>query len=511
MTDQPGPGSPSDESPSDGSLSAGSSRDGARGRVGPALLGQLIREARNEAKRRKGAGWTLDYVAEQAGLRRPALVAIERGDRLPSIAALARLHALLPRPDGRPRTAGDLAFWLARWARAQVERAARPSGDGEGAVALGAMGAGGPDDELGPELRQVLHQAAAMVDRAVTPPGHDSDGGPRTLADFPSRFPAMVALVGDRRERPPRSRGDLFVAAAAITDVSFLPLLASGVVASIRSDKLVAVDDRVAENDLRGVDLLVLAGPNVNWAARRVNAGALFRYQVPREWEEWEEAYRAEPHLGSPSLLRTFADLLNAGDGTGRSRGTPTVREEADPEALAVARRLLRRPGGGGTGWVTEPEVIDAFRGAGHTDPVAGTVHRADGESLVDHALVSLAPSPFDPSRLAILVGGTHGPGTAHAVRFLVESSHELGERPYGGVLEVRMGEYVDWSSKFQQPAVVRWLTPRYTPAEIRERFVTCRDPGARSLSPALADRTPAQIEAAIAFVNRLLTPPPTA
>lgn len=496
---QPTPAQPTPAQPTPGA-GAGPDPDATtRSRVEPSLLGRLVREGRGAAKRHWGSAWTLDHVAAAAGLRRPALVAIERGDRLPSVASLGRLHALLPRPDGTPRTPDDLALWLARWTRAQVERAAGPGGDSARIADA--------------DVRAQLRTAAALLDEALTPPAPVRADLPRDLTHFATRFGGMVGFLGDRREHPPRSRGDLFVNPAAATDVRFLTLLAPGAMASVRSDKLVAVAGDEAEDldDLRGVDLLVIAGPNVNWAARPVNAGALFRYDVLPEWERWEARYRAEPDLGSRALLAALAAVVASVDpATGRpdldAAAVGLTAEEAAEldEAEVVARRLLARGPDDGRLW-TAAEVVASFTGRGHADPVKRAVHGEPGEPRVDRALVSLAPNPFDARRVAILVGGIHGPGTAHAVRFLAERAADFDQRPFGGVLEVRLGEYLDWSSTYQQPATLRWLTPPYTPGELRDRFVEARDPDARQANPALAHRTPAQIEDAITFVDRLV------
>lgn len=451
----------------------------------PVSLGHSIREARAAARERLGRQWTLDRVADEAGLTRSGLVAIERGDRLPMLDKLLRLHAALPGADGGARTAADLTVWLARWARAHAERAA--DGDSRG---------------LDARLQAELRTAAELLDVAVTPPPPPDRSAPCSLADFPARFAPAVALVGDRRERPPRDRGDLFVAPAAITDAAFLPLLRSGAISVLRSDKLVAVGERVAAGELAGFDLMVIGGPNVNAAARLLNPTALFRFDVPQEWEDWTPAYRSEPHLGSPNLLAAFTALVAAIDPAthqvDRARASDVPPEVASEmaEAQCILERLLARAPELGGGYHTEAEVVRAFSELGHCDPVAGVVHGRRAEPRVDHGLVSLAPSPFDPSRLAILVGGRHGPGTAHALRFLLEHPDEFAARPYGGVFEVWLGEYREWSSSFQQPASVRWLTPEYGPEDLLERMVAA--------NPALASRTERQLEDAVLFVDRL-------
>jgi hypothetical protein len=95
-----------------------------------------------------------------------------------------------------------------------------------------------------------------------------------------------------------------------------------------------------------------------------------------------------------------------------------------------------------------------------------------------DFGVISLAPNPFadpDDGYVSILVGGIHGPGTAHALRMLLQKPEKFVDHPFGGVIDVRLrNPYSDWPTRFYE-AEPDWDTPAYTPDHLLQQFEHAR------------------------------------
>jgi len=136
-------------------------------------------------------------------------------------------------------------------------------------------------DDLDSKTKENLHNdlvnAMELISLQVNPPH------PPTLGNFPRGFEPLTVVVGDRREQPLVSRGDLLVGSASPEDLKHI--LSLGLRDSqsvIRTDKLIT--NTANQNDLHRVfgdsNLLVVGSPFVNLMARIVNGVSFFPFRA---------------------------------------------------------------------------------------------------------------------------------------------------------------------------------------------------------------------------------------
>lgn len=225
-----------------------------------------------------------------------------------------------------------------------------------------------------------------------------------TLADFPQRFLPLTVIVGDKREDEPKNPGDLFVFSASTVDDRWLLDLGLPRGTEKLSDKvLVTASHEWLKERFGRTHLLCIGSPASNLLAREYNDHFLFRFALSRETMiKWQ---------------RKREDLLR--------RVTPfelLAFKENSKNDLKHMMRLFKQPG---------------FVDFNYQNLKVG-IDLAENR---DFAVVSLGRNPFcDPEDgyFAILAGGIHHPGTAHAVRCLGEPKQFL-RHPFGGVLEVQV------------------------------------------------------------------------
>lgn len=421
-------------------------------------LGDLVRLARERK------GWTQNQLAEELGKSKQWISLIERGEQLPSPALLVAIYEKCLTTFQEPDV--ELAGWLLQWLESKTT-----------------------DLELGEHaaaLRKAVRKATAVLSASPAP---IASGGARSLEDFPGSFAPLTVICGDRREFPAATRGDLLVNSAAITDVQFLPGLALPPSSTIKSDKAVML---MQEDDLRREfghsNLLVIGSPAVNLAARVINDGSIFRFLVSEERRAQNRILKNDKQLNDPETASLFSRLLARMPAPG-----PADRlEDAEASSLAevlveqaqgvtsdrthAVTELLQRVLEGSTpdGW------IDGFRKPGLLDPTSGAVYGRQTRDDQDFSVISLAANPYAETDdyVSILVGGIHGPGTAHAVRALAHG--DFRGRALGGVIEVSLDLYgKDWPRRFQT-AEWEWCTDLYSPESIISclQSVLSKEPG---------------------------------
>ncbi len=467
-------------------------------------LGEMLAAARRATARDGSAVWTERMLSELSGVSRPLISAIERDERLPSLGVLARLVRALPSPDGETRAA-FLARLMAKWSEMQARRDGRRVGSDL-------------DDGLQDDLRVAADDLALMVSRA----GPSDRTKSPSLEDL-SPWGPFIVVCGDRREAPPRTRADLFMDSGAVTDITFLPLFKAGLVSHILSDKVtVLMDGAFLERELGASSLLVVGGPAVNWAARLINPTSLFRFYVPPRWEQWDAELRAVAELDQRPMVRAFwaiAQSIRAA----RARRDPAESDAPDIDlelasvfltseerrlldgAADLARALMRK-GLPEHGLYTAEAIMNQFRLPGFRDPMDGQVHGQGGGEHLPCAMISVAVNPFAPAgsgRVAVLVCGTRGRDTAHALRVLAAEPARFAQHPLGGVIEIGRTDFIDWSST--QPPDWRWLTSPYTTARLLHNLQAARQRPVAARGEAFEGMSDAGIDRCVQLVGDLL------
>jgi len=161
-------------------------------------------------------------------------------------------------------------------------------------------------------------KAAAGVARARLRPDPLPDVPHLSLANFPQAFLPLTIILGDRREWPLKSPGDLLAWSPSMLDVMHLHRLGLGHAleqgkdVQIMSDKyFVDLDDDGLSVRLNDRHLLSIGSPAANLGTRFLNAGAFFPF-APAGAERWVRARgNLRALLRTPERLRGFADYID--------------------------------------------------------------------------------------------------------------------------------------------------------------------------------------------------------
>jgi hypothetical protein len=294
-----------------------------------------------------------------------------------------------------------------------------------------------------------------------------TSGGPRTLEFFPGAFSPMTVICGDRRETTPKTKGDLFAYSVSITDFTFMLQLGLPEDTVVRTDKLCLLSSPESLKRLFGTtNLLVLGSPAVNFASRIINNHALFRFDLASEIKLWEKEIGELTHLRRRDHLRVFAQMLkkkkplsvNPSD-----YGDPNIPADEMQRLAADAARIFRGQ--------EVKDILNGFRRAGLIDPADQKIHGTHTPEDKDFAIISVAKNPYaqpDSDFVAIFAAGIHGPGTVQAVNALAgkEKGRIFGQHPFGGVLEIQLNEYEQWSDRLEH-ATWRWQTGAYSAGQL--------------------------------------------
>ncbi len=415
-------------------------------------LGDLIRTSREAAKMASGKRWTQDELADRVFTSKQWISRVESGKVLPSFELLVRLHGVLAdAPTDEPRL--PLAVWLLKWLEAQIPTTERFA------------------EQTRLDIQAAMDQAAGALGR---PFFKRQPMKVRTLSDFPYAFEPLTIICGDRREDPPRTRGDVFAYSVSIVDLTYLLKLGLRSDSTvIKSDKLFAwMDDERLEREFGNTNLLIIGSPSVNLAARRINTHAIFQFAFDKEIKDWERQLRNAKELNDRQYLRRFWQIARSSEWARNPEAVGLEKLLADEEddSLAsherakkvarMAKELLK--GNKAAYW------MNRFRKPGFLDPVDGVVHGLYTREDNDFGLISIARNPFCKSQdyVCIFVAGIHGPGTAHALRLLGGQEH-FEHHPFGGIIEVELDLFnKDFSNRFEN-VQWKWQTGKYTPASL--------------------------------------------
>jgi hypothetical protein len=278
----------------------------------------------------------------------------------------------------------------------------------------------------------------------------------------------------------------------------------------VRSDKLlVLLRPEALQKEFGHTNLLIVGSLAVNWAARVANKASVFRYAISPEREAWSERFMSRKDLNDRDVLRFFWKLAQVPstqnvtieniDEVARTElqtGTPATKQRARDAAIETLTSCVA----GTDRLQSASEIMDEFRKPGFLDPADWIDRGSTTGDWNDFGMVSLAPNPFaveSDRYVSILVGGVHGPGTAHALRVLAQHPQEFQRRPFGGVLEVFLDGYMGWSNRFQN-ATWEWRTGEYSPETVVEHFEAAlqRDP---------AHTRPHAIQERLQFVRKMM------
>jgi transcriptional regulator with XRE-family HTH domain len=287
-------------------------------------------------------------------------------------------------------------------------------------VLLAALQRGllGPDTDMHNDLLHAIDRLRGRIGgRDPVEQKHQAGlPGYLSLADGIRAFSPMVVFVGDKREAEPQSAGDLFVFSASTVDDRWLLSLGLASDTEKISDKvLMTARPEWLSKQFGHKNIMSIGSPASNLFSRQFNDHFLFRFAINRTTQnKWGETHKRMLGLDTPARLLQFYD-----------------ESKAD---LKQTMRMFKPPGFVDFNYPYLTLGMDLSYGK-------------------DFAVISVGTNPFsEPGSpyFAILVAGVHHPGTAHAVRFLSDTSNFV-KHPFGGVLEVEV------PSKKCDPREISW------------------------------------------------------
>jgi transcriptional regulator with XRE-family HTH domain len=397
---------------------------------------------------RKRKVYNQSQLAKKFDKSKQWLGAIEVGKGTPTLEQLLKLHEELVSKDNQTPES-DLGNWLLKWLEKRVNKDVDINNK---EAALNAID----------KLYKQSNRAARTRSASAVP----------TLEDFPYGFESLIIICGDRRESPPKSKGDFFVDAFSSADLASLKtLLEKTGPLEIRSDKLFMSGNRSSGDYLKQLygqrNLIVIGSPAVNLVARAINRNAVFRFAtsegMPEFLKYWEEEF---PEINDRKLREIFWDMASKWNGSLEASGIDTNHyyEESGRRIHPGQIEELARKVGELLTSHTVKDVKASFHKYGFIDPVA---NKEQGYFLMednDFGVISLCPNPYSDggNYFCILAAGTHGPGTDMAVRVLATDPDGFREHPLGGVVEVKLDLEARWSERFST-ADFEWQTGKYT------------------------------------------------
>ena len=387
-------------------------------------LGTLI------ASGRAVRGMSQEAVGEVAGVSRNWVQALERGDKVCTYAVLEKLWQTLE-PE-KP-----ISGWLMAWMERHVTSSAVLD-DVSTALAL---------SDLDKSSKMLGHQHF-----------RNSQVTPLTLRSFPYDFEPLTIVVGDRREIPPLTPGDLLAGSSSAEDLRYLMLLGLNDKSTIvRTDKQF-VDTMNPETDIKEAfgssNLLIVGSPFVSYLSRAMQGFTLFKWQPMPLMRIWYNSLSQIRSLNG-SELRVFSALDESPSisvSALRKLGEPAVTDQRinDIRGLATSLRQGHR----------EP-LKELYRPTGAVDPLGQIVYPASRGVQRSSAIISLCRNPFSDSDryVAITVAGVHLPGTVSALKAMATEDF-FDDHPFGGVLDV-------YHPKGVEGAFWNWQTRPYTEEDI--------------------------------------------
>ena len=252
-----------------------------------------------------------------------------------------------------------------------------------------------------------------------------------TKTDIYSTDFKLTVVVGDRRERPPETPGDLFAQASSTRDLTWLFSLGLPESTVLWNDKVINATSHEAKMPeyVSARHLLVIGSPFCNLLARTINKICFFPFNIDLEY-----VARIEYH---ESVIRGVH------------------RKEKDLEDL------LQQLGTPYNEWIMK------LRGNGLVDPIRNQhdVGAQHGHNT-DYATISFCRHPYSLRHRTVFVAGLHLPGTMASVKALATPNF-FAKHPFGGILKIKIPEG-EWYERLMR-CDVEWFTPAYTVAEYSE------------------------------------------
>jgi hypothetical protein len=213
-------------------------------------------------------------------------------------------------------------------------------------------------------------------------------------------------------------------------------------------------------------NLLVIGSPASNHLARIINADAIFRFNLQKEFtEKLENILKGLPAEKDREVL-----------------------ERKKRDNLDDLKQLMRR-----------------FCAYGIVDPLIRDVRGFALAPDVDYATITFARNPYyqgdDFRYVAIMVAGFHHPGTVSALRCLskpYDKQLDFLDHPYGGVIEVKISLESAWEDRMHKVRC-SWDTDGYTPKKLLEGLEAIRSSGWR-----LMEIDPTKIDQCIELLKSL-------
>ena len=273
----------------------------------------------------------------------------------------------------------------------------------------------------------------------------------KSLRNFPDDFLPLIVVSGDRREIPPRSKGDLLAYSVSSTDFMYLNYL-NLQNSTIVSDKQFVIDpESVLKRRFGDKNILVIGSPAVNLFSRQINHNAVFRFSISDETKEelneqqqfindflqLEDDYFIyyqclEGIFNINTIISRFVGLNPDIDSL--KKKTENIVENF--KKTRICSDLINHP---------RPikYLMHKLDRPGIYDSIAG---RNRGETFRynrDYGLITILPNHFSSNGefSIIFVAGVHGPGTAHGLK-LLSDKNAFKEHPYGGVFQVDLEQF---------------------------------------------------------------------
>ena len=319
----------------------------------------------------------------------------------------------------------------------------------------------------------------------------------KSLEYFPEAFYPLTVISGDRDDSSYGriTKATFLAEPASISDLLYLQSLGLRKGTKIITHKLVAF---MSEDSLRRhfgeSNLLIVAAPQVNLAARRANAQSLFQFIMKDEGHKdfkagesfnFNETYKLLENIHSKEELRVIYELLSSCE----EEINNLLKEETDlnqdflnqvrenhfkdseiPNDLL--KELIKTAREMGITMRSKPEKLgesltmafyDIFKDRNEGENTRDIREFSEGKDK-DLGMISLAPNPWSKPEdgfVSILVGGLRGMGTAHGLHWLSKRGN-FKTHPFGGIFKVGLNPNEDWVSRFQS-ANVNWVTPEYS------------------------------------------------
>ena len=299
----------------------------------------------------------------------------------------------------------------------------------------------------------------------------------KSLTNFPEDFDPIIVVTGDRRENPPRCKGDLLAYSLSTIDLLYINYL-NLKHAMVYSDKVFAMEnDDYLSQKFGKTNILVIGSPAVNLLSRRINDRCAFRFSIADETRillsdqnEFIEKYCRDEDEDAFFIYQQCLEGITEIEKVlnrfvGLEPNFEELRRKAEhlvPEFLKTKlstqsnRPISTRPIRFLMNKLSRPGIYDSLSGC------------TRGESIPaykDYGLVSMIRNPFsldetDNDYWIIYVGGVHGPATAHGLKLFSEKDAFVAH-PYGGVFEVLIHRYAGYFERIQRSRA-RWETPGY-------------------------------------------------